>query len=103
MNIKTTLMATAMIASLGYGVAIKPAHAGLLDEVDLHSSQVQTAKINIVEAIQIVEKDHKGTVTKAALEEYDDKLMYEIEILKNDKETEFYVDAMTGVVSMDDG
>jgi len=28
--------------------------------------------------------------------------MYEIELLDNDKETEVYVDAMTGVVSMDD-
>ncbi len=101
MNIKKIVVATAMVAFVGYGM-VAPAHAEILGMGELKTAQVQKAKITIIEAIALAEKDQKGTVVKAELEEDDDKLMYEIELLDNDKETEVYVDAMTGVVSMDD-
>lgn len=70
---------------------------------DLENAKI--TKITIVEAINKVTKMYDGVIITATLEEKEnDKLVYEIDLVQNDKEMEVWVDAKTGQMSqlMDD-
>lgn len=104
-NAKNTMMAMGAIAALSVGVPAV-ANAGLLGDKDdeMKTSQVSQVKVSITDAIQKAQAKHSGTIVKAELEDEDGRLVYEIEYLDNDKETEMLVDAMTGeVTSGEDG
>lgn len=70
------------------------------DSNDKDIENAKMAKITIVEAINKVTRKHDGFVITATLEEKEaDQLVYEIDLIQNDKEVEIWVDAKTGEMS----
>ena len=94
---KTAVISGAMIGALSF--AATPAYAGWFDfDDDLDAEKVATVKIDMVQALQTVQRQSTGRVVSAELEEDDDKLVYEIEIMRGSKIMEVKVDAFTGAI-----
>lgn len=67
-----------------------------------HVKNSKRAKVTIIEAIQKASEAQDGIVIGAELDdEGDDRLIYEIDIIKDGEEYEMNVDAITGEVSID--
>lgn len=75
------------------------AMAGMLWN-DFSNEQLATVKIDITDAIAKAKEMQAGMVVNAKLEKEDKRLVYEIELLNNNKEIKVMVDAISGNVTM---
>lgn len=87
------------IASLPFGAA----YAGSLFDRDRNDKDIRNAElatVTMIEAINKVTNAHDGFVVSATLEgKKGDRLVYEIDLVQNEKEVEIWVDAKTGEMS----
>lgn len=63
-----------------------------------HKDQSSSGKIGIEKAKQIAQKQFNGKVEEAELDNDDGRLIYEVEMVSNEKEAEIAIDAYTGEV-----
>lgn len=87
------------VANLLFGAA----YAGGLFDRDSNDKDIRNAKsatVTMLEAINKVTNAHEGFVISATLEsKKGGQLVYEIDLVQNEKEVEIWVDAKTGEMS----
>ena len=59
---------------------------------------IESAKISMIEAIQLAEKTTQGKVLKAHFETEDDHPQYELEVVKSPQVWDMTIDATTGKI-----
>ncbi|WP_052360566.1 PepSY domain-containing protein [Oceanobacillus manasiensis] len=69
------------------------------DDVEITTKDVQKGEfITVKEAISISKEQFDGEVREVELDEDDGRVVYEIELIKDRKEADFEIDAVTGEV-----
>lgn len=90
---KITIVAVAIFISAVAGLG-----AGVASDASEDAKLLSAAKLGIVDAITIAEKIVGGTAYEAELENEDGTIVYEVEVIKDGKEFEVLIDAITGAV-----
>ena len=89
----TTIIAVAFVISAVAGLG-----AGMASDAAEDAKLLSAATLGIVDAITIAEKTVGGTAYEAELGTEDGTIVYEVEVIKDGKEFEVLIDAMTGAV-----
>ena len=92
MQIITIVAAAIFIAALG------SVEAGMASDAAEDAKRLSAAKLGIGDAITLAEKTVGGTAYEAELETEDGTIVYAVEVIKDGKEFEVVIDAITGVV-----
>lgn len=91
---------TALVLSLiaGFALSIQPAAAKPFDKDDFTKEQLASIKVTMADAIAKAQETQHGTPIKVEMENDDNTIVYEIELVNNDKENKVKINAVTGEV-----
>ncbi len=89
------------VSSILAGLFLSTAIAGNVFAADRNLNDalaIKTAKINLEQAINTAEHSFAGKASRAELERYHNKWVYDVEIVKMDKVMDVKVDSLSGKI-----